>query len=80
MTAKQKSQAPGRVPLLARDMLIACISIGQLPGDGETVRQFVRHAREFYSEVDKPTAPRKAAKSPEDDDETGHAEALGDFE
>lgn len=56
-----------RVQTLARDMCIAFISVGQIPADGEYMRQFVRHAREFYSEVDSPTVPRRKAPPVEEE-------------
>lgn len=64
------------IATLARDMAITAISVAQTVPEGQAIRNFVRVAREFYSELDTPT-PKPKPPRPPDYGEDGAADLEG---
>lgn len=73
-TAQQSRDA--QVASLARDMVLTAISSGAGIPTGQRMRECVRAARTFYSEVDKATEVKKKEAAPSYDDEPSPDEGL----
>jgi hypothetical protein len=67
MMAPRKQPDRAELLALAQAMLITAISARGAVPLGDAIRQVVREAREFLSEIDSPTPPKKKTSIAPDD-------------